>query len=200
MLRKVFDSVFITVCIVVLVFYTDIPDIHSITKYTAIHYSPSQHIQHHAGDDEKETNHDGTDSVGDDSEDINNDGIDTVGDDDEDNNNDGIYSDGDGYERTNNVGTASVDEDEKHNNDDIDSADDDDSYDIFEERIRKVRSVCAAEASNTSSPSPVNPVKPIIWSLEEKHNLLMCRTAKHGSTTWASIFVKIYTKGSVLAV
>ena len=151
MLRKIFYSVLSTVCILVIMIYTDITDIQTIRQYTTIHYSPLQHLQHHGGGDDNKD--DGKDSV------VGVDGIDSVDDDD---------------------GKDGVDED--------------DGYDIFDERIRKVRSACAAEDLSPPSPTPVNP---IIWSVEEKHNLLMCRTAKHGSTTWASIFVKIYTKGSV---
>ena len=63
---------------------------------------------------------------------------------------------------------------------------------IFKYRNEQMRKVCSEEYS--SDPEPVK-INKFIWSIEEKHKLLMCRTAKHGSTTWASIFVKMYTKG-----
>ena len=63
---------------------------------------------------------------------------------------------------------------------------------VFEERIEKLRNVCSEESSSIPAPSKINK---LIWSMEEENKLLMCRTAKHGSTTWSSIFVQIYTKG-----
>jgi hypothetical protein len=65
-------------------------------------------------------------------------------------------------------------------------------HEIFKDRNEQMRKVCSEEYS--ISPKPVK-INKFIWSIEEKHKLLMCRTAKHGSTTWASIFVKMYTKG-----
>ena len=63
---------------------------------------------------------------------------------------------------------------------------------IFKERTDRVREVCAAEKSKV----PEN-VKIIArtWSIERRHKMLMCRTAKHGSTTWAYNFVMIYSNG-----
>ena len=63
---------------------------------------------------------------------------------------------------------------------------------IFKDRTDKIHKVCAEEKSKI--PANVT-IKDMVWSIEEKHKLLMCRTAKHGSTTWSSNFVQIYTNG-----
>jgi hypothetical protein len=64
---------------------------------------------------------------------------------------------------------------------------------LFHERTERIRTVCSEE--NSRIPATVKIYTGLIWSIEKKHKLLMCRTAKHGSTTWASIFVQIYTNG-----
>lgn len=65
---------------------------------------------------------------------------------------------------------------------------------IFKDRTDKIHKVCAEEKSKI--PANVT-IKDMVWSIEEKHKLLMCRTAKHGSTTWSSNFVQIYTNGKM---
>ena len=54
-----------------------------------------------------------------------------------------------------------------------------------------LRNVCDQFAGHIGEPSGI---KNIIWSIAPQHNMLMCRTAKHGSTTWANIFVQILSK------
>ena len=63
---------------------------------------------------------------------------------------------------------------------------------MFIARTDRVREVCAAEKSRI--PLSVE-IKARTWSIEKRHKMLMCRTAKHGSTTWAYNFVKIYSNG-----
>ena len=63
---------------------------------------------------------------------------------------------------------------------------------IFKRRTEKVRKVCSENESKIPLEVGINN---LIWSIEAKHKLLMCRTAKHGSTTWSNYFVQIYTKG-----
>ena len=55
-----------------------------------------------------------------------------------------------------------------------------------------IRDVCELHKNRVSDKPP--PIKNIIWSIAPQHNLIMCRTAKHGSTTWANIFVQILSK------
>ena len=62
---------------------------------------------------------------------------------------------------------------------------------LFAERVERVRRVCEAERSER-----VGRVNTKIWSVEPQHGLVICRTAKHGSTTWANYFLQIYTKRS----
>ena len=64
---------------------------------------------------------------------------------------------------------------------------------IFGDRTERIRKVC--EAENSKIPAKLGKINQIIWSINAKHNLLMCRTAKHGSTTWSYNFVQIYTHG-----
>ena len=63
---------------------------------------------------------------------------------------------------------------------------------IFEERTKRVRKVCNEEKSKIPAKVSINN---LIWSIEAKHKLLMCRTAKHGSTTWSNYFVQMYSRG-----
>ena len=63
---------------------------------------------------------------------------------------------------------------------------------MFIARTDRVREVCAAE--NLRIPGSAE-IKARTWSIEKRHKMLMCRTAKHGSTTWAYNFVKIYSNG-----
>ena len=63
---------------------------------------------------------------------------------------------------------------------------------IFEERTERVRKVCNEEKSKIPAKVSINN---LIWSIEAAHKLLMCRTAKHGSTTWSNYFVQMYSRG-----
>ena len=42
-------------------------------------------------------------------------------------------------------------------------------------------------------PKTGNRSRVTIFNLEPRHKLALCRTAKHGSTSWSNIFFKIYT-------
>ena len=61
----------------------------------------------------------------------------------------------------------------------------------FSARLQHIHAVCAAEKRIHIS----RPSDHLHWSVEPDSQLLMCRTAKHGSTSWAAIFVRIYTQG-----
>ena len=63
---------------------------------------------------------------------------------------------------------------------------------LLKERAHQVKKVCSDFGQLNSPPGHM---KTFLWSIENQHNLLMCRTAKHGSTTWASLFVHMYNHG-----
>ena len=63
---------------------------------------------------------------------------------------------------------------------------------MFKSRTELVRRECD-ENRHLLRPEPPA-IQNIIWSMSPRHNLLMCRTAKHGSTTWANIFVQILSQ------
>ena len=68
---------------------------------------------------------------------------------------------------------------------------------IFKTRMEKIREVCEEEKENIAK---VRKVNVNIWSVERAHGLVMCRTAKHGSTTWANYFVQMYIQRWVVVV
>ena len=63
---------------------------------------------------------------------------------------------------------------------------------LLKERAHRVKKVCSDFGQLNSPPGRM---KTFLWSIENQHKLLMCRTAKHGSTTWASLFVHMYNHG-----
>ena len=63
---------------------------------------------------------------------------------------------------------------------------------LFPQPMQHLHAVCAAEGRRDPAVKPPNLLH---WSVEPESKLLMCRTAKHGSTSWANIFVRIYTQG-----
>ena len=56
----------------------------------------------------------------------------------------------------------------------------------FKESLAQLKSTCVKYKSNHTTPPLKN------FSLEPRHKLVICRTAKHGSTSWTNNFVKIY--------
>ena len=58
--------------------------------------------------------------------------------------------------------------------------------------LQHLQAVCAAGGRMDHAVEPPNLLH---WSVEPKSKLIMCRTAKHGSTSWANIFVRIYSQG-----
>ena len=66
----------------------------------------------------------------------------------------------------------------------------------FRNRTERIKKVCQEEKKiKPDSEIFSNEIISFIWSAEPNYKMLMCRTAKHGSTSWASHFVKIYTQG-----
>ena len=63
--------------------------------------------------------------------------------------------------------------------------------DNFQVGADLVRNICDQYGGHLKKPPGI---KNIIWSIAPQHSLLMCRTAKHGSTTWANIFVQILSR------
>ena len=63
---------------------------------------------------------------------------------------------------------------------------------MFKERMQKIKDVCEKNLIKGVEDNAYKIGK--IWTVNEKKGLVMCRTGKHGSTTWANYFVKIYTE------
>ena len=60
---------------------------------------------------------------------------------------------------------------------------------LFSPRLSHLQEVCATMTSE----EVVQTAR--IWSVNPRYKLAMCRTAKHGSTTWASLLVQLYSRG-----
>lgn len=60
----------------------------------------------------------------------------------------------------------------------------------FRERTKHMEEVCARYQDK---PRSGHRSKVSIFNLDPRRKLVMCRTAKHGSTSWSNIFFKIYT-------
>ena len=58
----------------------------------------------------------------------------------------------------------------------------------FSSRVSRLQEVCTSMTSEEVSQTAR------IWSVNPRHKLVMCRTSKHGSTTWASLFVQLYSR------
>ena len=66
----------------------------------------------------------------------------------------------------------------------------------FHNRTERIKKVCEEERKVwPSSRIFKHRIISFLWSAEPHYKMLLCRTAKHGSTSWASHFVKIYTQG-----
>ena len=59
----------------------------------------------------------------------------------------------------------------------------------FSDRTVLMSNICEEHRSKLEKDPPE--IQNNIWSIAPGHNMIMCRTAKHGSTTWANIFVQI---------
>ena len=60
---------------------------------------------------------------------------------------------------------------------------------MFLNRTKRIEKTCEQYKSNLASPDFFLPKA---YSLEPLEKLAICRTAKHGSTTWAKNFIHIY--------
>ena len=67
---------------------------------------------------------------------------------------------------------------------------------VFQERNQKVRDVCKEESENIPKLlAKEAALRSGMYNIEHKHKLLMCRAAKHGTTTWAYNFIQMYKNG-----
>ena len=79
---------------------------------------------------------------------------------------------------------------------------------LFTPHLARLEKVCEKEGGDNhggDNPGGDNPggdsgsdggigkINSQIWSVSPSKGLVMCRTAKHGSTTWANYFVQIYS-------
>ena len=64
---------------------------------------------------------------------------------------------------------------------------------MFKERLQQMKGVCEKAQVKDVEDNDYKIGK--IWTVNEEKGLAMCRTGKHGSTTWTKYFVKIYTEG-----
>jgi len=60
----------------------------------------------------------------------------------------------------------------------------------FSQRIEMLEKACSQMKETARIDQ-----KPRKWSVNPQYKLVMCRTAKHGSTSWASFFVQLYSHG-----
>ena len=66
----------------------------------------------------------------------------------------------------------------------------------FRNRTDRIQEVCAEERKVWPNADIFNHrIITFLWSAEPYYKMLLCRTAKHGSTSWASHFVQIFTQG-----
>ena len=65
---------------------------------------------------------------------------------------------------------------------------------LFSDRLSHIEQVCSEERARTQNLTSYRPSLEF-FSIEEKHKILYCRTAKTGSSTWGHYFVQLYTNG-----
>ena len=66
----------------------------------------------------------------------------------------------------------------------------------FRNRTDHIKKVCEQERVAFPNSDIFHQRKiTFLWSIEPYYKLLLCRTAKHGSTSWARNLVRIYTQG-----
>ena len=64
---------------------------------------------------------------------------------------------------------------------------------VFQASLTTIQTTCERyKSENTTKEYKLPDLKN--FSLEPRHKLIICRTAKHGSTSWAHNFVQIYQK------
>ena len=66
----------------------------------------------------------------------------------------------------------------------------------FSNRTERIQRVCEEERKVWPNHEIFSHrIITFLWSIEPYYKMILCRTAKHGSTSWASHFVKIFTHG-----
>ena len=64
--------------------------------------------------------------------------------------------------------------------------------DLFHERLEVLRRACQDNGAEV----PMEVIRPnFLFNVAPEQRLVMCKTAKHGTTTWSSYFLQIITNG-----
>ena len=63
---------------------------------------------------------------------------------------------------------------------------------LFHDRLVTMKEACRANMDKVPSDVKKNNIQ---FNIAAKQKLIMCKTAKHGTTTWSNYFVQILTNG-----